>query len=1011
MMFRKAGQASPRRDSNRASLRRPRVHVLEQLESRLALTVFGLDTRYPVPESAILTPRGTNWQHRSFAAVGQVVTKYAGESNNWICSGVLISPRVVLTNAHCVVKETASLQPRYPTSIAFYPGRYQDNSSPYGVATANFTQLRISPEYLRTLGSVDVYDDYALIMLGTDIGRFTGWMDIETYAPSFFNGSMLQSAGYPGEKLSPTTGQNAMYVTAGPSASAATFGNYGTLNFAGSDYPSGHPYASYNPKCIGLPFIEYLKCFDATSGFDVTKGQSGSPIWYVDVQGLRQVTNRVVGLVTASNSHQNLGMRITPYVYNQIVGWMGQLTSFPLNPIYKIDTGIDLPETPNFKPDLTDYDRYFETAFNSLSHTSVERGTDLSYSFRTYNAGTANISEGGTLRVYASTDDTLSDDDIQVSIQTLPALERFSYFDTAGTILTRLLQPGEYRLLWKLESPDQANESDTGNNQGAFGQSLIVAAIPPVFELSPSQLTVDELVPMTFEVRAFDPYRQPTSKVNLVASGLPLGASFALETAVDGTVVGTLVWTPSEQQDGVYEFIFQADLNGDSANSVRHTLTIDVREVNSAPQLSLAEEVVVTAGDSFELLIHVDDADGPADADQATVYHSQLPNGATFDQASRLLRWSPDNSHVGEYRIDFWATDVGGLDSHVAELKLTVLELNFPPVLQLSSVPISENSAGAIAAYLDVRDENQGQLHVVSISDPRFIIDGRTVRLRDDVSLDYESEPEVQFSITATDNGAPSMSTTETYVLLLTNEMDPPLINFDFYDHLKERVSGHPIGRLTAVYEGGPDNLEFEVQYNGMTLVASNSGEFTLSPGHSLSGEQARFDVIATDTLNQRQFAFVFSTDVMRNPTPWQNSLLPYDVNDDSLVSAIDVLLIINELNRRASSSTNSALPSIRPNADLSFFDTNGDGGISPIDVLLVVNELNRRASAGEGESRSHISASAQALADSSLLKSESAVPEIDIAFADIDSLFSQSFEERRKRLYSDRYSSATLNS
>lgn len=76
------------------------------------------------------------------------------------------------------------------------------------------------------------------------------------------------------------------------------------------------------------------------------------------------------------------------------------------------------------------------------------------------------------------------------------------------------------------------------------------------------------------------------------------------------------------------------------------------------------------------------------------------------------------------------------------------------------------------------------------------------------------------------------------------------------------------------------------------------------------------------------------------------NAMQPLDVNEDGIVTVIDVLLVINAINDGVSSAPVGAI------------DTNGDGLLQAIDVLLVVNHLNRDvvavaepvASASEGE-------------------------------------------------------------
>lgn len=60
------------------------------------------------------------------------------------------------------------------------------------------------------------------------------------------------------------------------------------------------------------------------------------------------------------------------------------------------------------------------------------------------------------------------------------------------------------------------------------------------------------------------------------------------------------------------------------------------------------------------------------------------------------------------------------------------------------------------------------------------------------------------------------------------------------------------------------------------------------------------------------------------------------DVNQDTLVTPLDALLIINELNRDQSTDNEK-------------LDVNEDGMVTPLDVLLVINHLNGHAS-GEGE-------------------------------------------------------------
>ena len=72
------------------------------------------------------------------------------------------------------------------------------------------------------------------------------------------------------------------------------------------------------------------------------------------------------------------------------------------------------------------------------------------------------------------------------------------------------------------------------------------------------------------------------------------------------------------------------------------------------------------------------------------------------------------------------------------------------------------------------------------------------------------------------------------------------------------------------------------------------------------------------------------------DPAYWTNPVNPLDVNNDTRVDPLDVLVIINEINFRGPRTLN-------PNTDrgLQFVDPNKDGRMDPLDVLAIINALN----------------------------------------------------------------------
>lgn len=107
----------------------------------------------------------------------------------------------------------------------------------------------------------------------------------------------------------------------------------------------------------------------------------------------------------------------------------------------------------------------------------------------------------------------------------------------------------------------------------------------------------------------------------------------------------------------------------------------------------------------------------------------------------------------------------------------------------------------------------------------------------------------------------------------------------------------------------------------------------------SLSAEAWRTNPSAVQGNTRRHVLAVDDVILqLDNGLGWHNPLLPEDTSRDGVVSAIDALLIINELNQLGPRSL-SAL--VAADAAAEYVDTNGDNLLSPIDALLVISRLN----------------------------------------------------------------------
>ncbi len=121
--------------------------------------------------------------------------------------------------------------------------------------------------------------------------------------------------------------------------------------------------------------------------------------------------------------------------------------------------------------------------------------------------------------------------------------------------------------------------------------------------------------------------------------------------------------------------------------------------------------------------------------------------------------------------------------------------------------------------------------------------------------------------------------------------------------------------------------------------TGSYSVEVTPGIGYrALSSNIAQVSVTAGQALEDVDFGFETSI------SQWQNTRDPLDVNDDNLISPLDILLIINEINARGVRDLRGSDLSTPP-----YIDTSGDSIVSALDILRVINFLNTRAG-GEAE-------------------------------------------------------------
>lgn len=108
-------------------------------------------------------------------------------------------------------------------------------------------------------------------------------------------------------------------------------------------------------------------------------------------------------------------------------------------------------------------------------------------------------------------------------------------------------------------------------------------------------------------------------------------------------------------------------------------------------------------------------------------------------------------------------------------------------------------------------------------------------------------------------------------------------------------------------------------------FVGTDFFEYSVRDDAGLPSNVARVDIHVTAGMSN----------------PWQNPTISNDVNNDSHLSPLDALLVLNDLNALGARSLPAPSSGFDPPP---YLDVNGDSFVTPVDALLVLNELNRLA-------------------------------------------------------------------
>ncbi len=283
----------------------------------------------------------------------------------------------------------------------------------------------------------------------------------------------------------------------------------------------------------------------------------------------------------------------------------------------------------------------------------------------------------------------------QLSVRDLPEGAVFDAATGGFTWTPKFEQSGSYTPVFVVADPVGATDELT--------VPITVNHVnrTPQFEALQAQ-TVDENSQLTVSIPpATDPDAEDQGQLTYTATNLPQGAVFD-EASLQ------LTWTPGYDQSGNYTTTIVVS---DGEFQVEQPLEITVNHVNRAPLISAVQNQVVDENTPWQVALDESDLDAE-DQGVITVTVENLPEGATFDEGSRTISWTPGYNDSGVYPgITATVTDPAGLSASIS-FDLTVNHVNRPPQIDdpgAQTVGETETLTFAVTAS-DPDQEDEGKL-------------------------------------------------------------------------------------------------------------------------------------------------------------------------------------------------------------------------------------------------------------------------------------------------------------
>ncbi|MBO9123106.1 MULTISPECIES: VCBS domain-containing protein [unclassified Rhizobium] len=384
------------------------------------------------------------------------------------------------------------------------------------------------------------------------------------------------------------------------------------------------------------------------------------------------------------------------------------------------------------------------------------------------------------------------------------------------------------------------------------------------------------------------------------------GSTNATGTFTVGGITGTYVVTSSGTDtqlggsnlylDRVYHITLIAEGVG---NTLKLGFGNNLNEHFSNEDFGI-DNVVIRDANAGKLMTQGDLTVSDVDHDQSSfVAQTATSSLGIFTLASNgHWTYAADNSNpaiqalgAGKTLVDTFT--VSSADGTTQEVKITINGTNdAPTAVVLLNNAVNENQLGALIGNLTTTDKDVGDTHTYTVSDDRFEVVGGELRLKSNVSLDYETEHSVTLTVTSKDSG--NLTTSQMFTIQVGDVNEKPTIASGTTGSIAENsasskvvyqtVAADPEGKTLSYSLSGDDKDLFNISSTGAVTFKS-------SPDYEAAADANHDNVykivvnVSDGTLVTAQPVLISVTDV--NEAPKITSGATASIAENSLVSQV----------------------------------------------------------------------------------------------------------------------------